>query len=384
MNIIKGNINDHFKFILVLVAVFLLGVVIIFNLSKSDSKFFFESMKFIFSFIAAYVGIRAVVNSSRSAALSAESVRIATESIEFNKNKEKTDQSSHLIAFSLISRIKFNVPNYVEKPIISLGKSFDYRSKYLNSMIVYIRNKRFNIYKSNEFPYSLEIFNSGKGAAINLEYTFSYVNLTEFKDYYFKTTKALISHDFPGYSFELIQKENIDLIRIKDFEIQNRLDDMKMELIKYDEEDEFYEAYKEMKDSAVFEYAIHNFIPEYKDIIKSQDSVNFNIPTEFTILCNHYINVQRMAQELRIHKNKDFDMEIFNIIKNLPIPTAVIKIRYYDESLIRSGQYNFDKRNELQYNVKLKNNFDSNFVTKDFYLEVNLSQPEITNKNYEM
>lgn len=75
-------------------------------------NFFFECMKFLFSVIAAYVGIRAVRNSTKS-------VDIATESIRVSKEKELREQSSHIIVASIIDKFPFNAPFYKQKFYIS-------------------------------------------------------------------------------------------------------------------------------------------------------------------------------------------------------------------------------------------------------------------------
>jgi len=73
-------------------------------------------MKFLFSAIAAYVGITAVRNSTKS-------VNIATESIRVIKEKELREQSSHPIVLSFIAKFSYRAPMY-EKMflIIFLGR----------------------------------------------------------------------------------------------------------------------------------------------------------------------------------------------------------------------------------------------------------------------
>lgn len=52
-----------------------------------------------------------------------------------------------------------------------------------------------------------------------------------------------------------------------------------------------------------------------------------------------------------------------------------MNLTYYDESLIRNGEYDSQKVNELKYTVIIKEIYTDS-INVDMYLEVNLSNPE--------
>jgi len=57
------------------------------------------------------------------------------------------------------------------------------------------------------------------------------------------------------------------------------------------------------------------------------------------------------------------------------IPVGEMNLTYYDESLIRNGEYDSQKVNELKYTVIIKEIYTDS-INVDMYLEVNLSNPE--------
>ncbi len=138
-------------------------------------NFFFECMKFLFSAIAAYVGITAVRNSTKS-------VNIATESIRVIKEKELREQSSHPIVLSFIAKFSYRAPMY-EKNV-----SYNFPREIINGSISeekegrvrdnqrYIKNVKESLVKQDAYEHYLELFNTLKGSYVNLEYEFSFVN----------------------------------------------------------------------------------------------------------------------------------------------------------------------------------------------------------------
>jgi len=363
--IIKGPSQDLTKFILVLTSVFLLGVTIIFNLSESDATIFFEAMKFLFSIIAAYVGIRAVVNSSKSAALSAESVRIASESMRVTKEKELREQSSHLVPVSPTGKFTLSIPNTKEELIKSnfydpsLG-----RHDVSSHSLLQVKNR----YKSHDLSkVIINTLNVGKGTCINLEYTFRIKNIKEYSGYYYSNQifKSVVSH-FDQYNLsieyqesELIEKSGI-VLRFKDVGMATAME--RVNIPQFEIENASNSVVVIEKESYV----------KYMGFVKPQSEIELPIPNEFMILCKQYLIAKNnfILEDLRNDQNQ---------IKSnsRPIrPIGEVVLKYHDESLIRSGELSPDKKSVLEYTIVLKDIESNSLSEMPFYLEINLSKPE--------
>lgn len=362
-----------------LASVFLLGVTIIFNLSKNDMNLFFESMKFLFSVVAAFVGIRAVVNSSKSATLAAESMRVT-------KEKELREQSSHLIVTSIIDKFSFNPPLYKEKflydiPDESTGielriKTFPKNKieEQLNEFILKTRlefatailEKR---YIPENSHHKINIVNNGKGSCVNLKYEFSFENISEFEGYNisYPESRTSVTTMYPTYQISVSEMSKFYEISISDNQILDYLDSTNLEkpfVSAYSRKDYFY--YKNQKNI------------EYKSYLKPSEGMENSIPNEFMILCKHY------AIQYYLKNNND---SLYSLVRDrvqplidnpLIKPKGKITVSFYDESLIRTGEYSPEKRTFLEYEVELKDeaikrNIDNDII---FYLEVNLSKSE--------
>jgi len=315
--------------------------------------------------ITVTVGIGTVVNSTRSA-------KTAAESIKLTKEKETREQSSHLIVMSLVEKIHFNLPYSTVPSDLSL---FDYKIKYdtqdsdlINRFVDVVKKYKEYNYNHKENIHKFKLFNSGKGSAVNLEYTFNFKNLSKFHGYYLSLPLPVVHLGMEPYS-----------LKIKKTSTSKTIIDFQNLYIK--EEMLGLEAHiNKIRSLSMTEfYADENSFKMYFDIVKPQDDIELFIPNEFIILCKHFLNVKKLQKDLNIviknfHGESYLELEKFR--NHSPImPIGEINLTYYDESLIRSGEYDSQKVNELKYTVKIKEIYtDSNKV--DMYLEVNLANPE--------
>lgn len=339
---------------------------------------FFESMKFLFSVIAAYVGIRAVVNSSKSAALAAESMRVT-------KEKELREQSSHLIVTSIIDKFPFNPPLYKEKFLYDLpdeSTGVRLRIKTLPENELEEQIKEFILKTRLEFAttilekryipesnqHKINIINNGKGSCVNLKYEFSFENISDFVNYSipYPESRIAITTMYPNYQLSVSEMSKFYEISISDNQILDYLDSTHLEkpfVSIYSGKDYYY--YKNQKNI------------EYKSYLKPSEGMENSIPNEFMILCKHYA-IQYYL------KNND---SLYSLVKDrvqplienpLIKPKGKITVSFYDESLIRTGEYSPEQRTFLEYEVELKDEAIKKTIDNDiiFYLEVNLSKSE--------
>lgn len=329
-------------------------------------NFFFECMKFLFSVIAAYVGIRAVVNSSKSAKLSAESVQIATESIRITKEKEQREQSSHLIPVSLSGEFPLLMPNQNEgnSPDVPhlIIDSLDNRGDILHKINGFFRN-RINFPEDSNTEFTLS--NVGKGSCVNLEYTFELVNLDDYKDFYFNSSVQNTSADEQGMRYMLdyeIKTAPIEnkrsfyfIVKDKNMEIElKKAGFSSFEITHYAESTYFLED-KPFK--------------KYVELLKPQQDIKLKIPAHFIFLCRHYLMSESKFMEKQI--------ELLNLsgkVNSQSIkPIGKIILSYHDESLIRLGELSPNRKSVFEYSINLKK-IESNGLNFKFpyYLEINL------------
>lgn len=333
--------------------------------------FFFESMKFLFSVIAAYVGITAVRNSTKS-------VNIATESIRVTKEKELREQSSHPIVLSLIAKFPYRAPMY-EK---NISYNFPGRSKIgSNRETIEVKtrkNQQFintikdSLVKQDTYDCSLEVVNTGKGSCVNLEYEFKFINLKEFVGYsvkYENPTDIENHTRIPSYSLNLNEHKRI-------FEITT----IDNHIAKFVETIDMGEEFKSFAIVNSLKFDKKTTIRNYS-YLESGKKMELPIPNEFIVLSRHYALVEILKRKVK--NNEMFSTllpSIEPLLKSNPImPIGIITISFYDESLIRTGAYSADKKTKIAYSVSIKesaiNIYDDEF---EMYLEANLIQPENT------
>lgn len=330
--------------------------------------------------IAASVGIGTIINSTRSASVAAESMKVT-------KNKEVREQSSHIIPLSSIGYFPLIAPFYkenfnymldrfnasVEQNLINksykegheiLEEFENERKEYLDSF----QSNRFDLLDDN---FVVKLVNIGKGSCVNLEYTFEFTNIQEFIGYKIDPNYDLISKSVYGnakpisYSIEITSELEL---KFKDQYLEKFID-------------EEYKEWRSLGNGTEYNYKIQkNHVTEYTNIVKPSEEIDIYLPDEFLMLCRHYMNIKYLNHEqnngrFEFEKNKGYlkDWLVSKTIK----PIGELKISFFEESLIRAGKIDSNKRTELTYRVSLKD-IEVKFKNDEvrYYLEINLSSSE--------
>lgn len=399
MKKIKKWIKIHWFSVMTILVVFILSFLAIYyaidfsertkNITEKRSIF-----QLAITAIAASVGIGTIVNSTRSASISAESMRVT-------KAKDIREQSSHPIVLSLIEIFPYNMPLYTKKvdyhfpTKISLelleiddddfiGKmqfeadkpSFERTfNKEVKELISNLDSVKYQI---STIPNEMEIKNVGKGSCVNLNYEFIFKNIREFDGYNVNLAKInnKLKIDVPSY--RIIVKKDTDSFHmtITDNHLINFMNDIDIDYLNIEKNI----INQSMNSSIVFSekniFRNHNFL-------ESNGTWNVPIPNEFVILSKHYAIMKILSNQL---KNKELDYTITPFTStflegNLIKPIGVINLTFYDESLIRTGEYSSGKKTRLTYNVML--NEDATILKGNefiMYLEANLIKPETSSK----
>lgn len=326
-------------------------------------NFFFESMKFLFSVIAAYVGIRAVVNSSKSAKLSAESVRIASESINLNKEKEQREQSAHLIPVSPSGEFAVSIPNIRDD-----DKRIDFSDTNLTKdyILSKIDSQTKNRYRYRDLSdVFVKIINVGKGSSVNLEWSFKIKNLHEM-DNYFYTNQVNNAQSLYGSQYRYTAKyiKSVDsetellIVKICDLSMEEALK----------REKEMKEEISSLTHSEIFIEGTP--LIRYVDVIKGESDHTIPLPSSFIVLCRQYL----MANDSIINEELLED-DTYSRNNSIPVkPIGEIILSYYDESLIRSKETAPDKKNILKYEITIKDvQENSHSLELPYYLEISFS-----------
>ncbi|WP_373954472.1 hypothetical protein QNN95_07370 [Exiguobacterium acetylicum] len=285
--------------------------------------------------IAASVGIGTIINSTRSASIAAESVRLTRE-------KDLREQSSHLIVVSPIGGFPIDLPHYTSR----LSHELDVKRNDIPNGLLYrkmdaVQKVRLHPYMSNV---DFTLVNSGKGACLNLEYEFRITNVEKFYNYVFKFDDEDVLKDFVSYAFE-IKEFNNSFFKV---DIINGW--MRKAIINLVENIEV--AHEESKDS----YNIkRSSINRYHEIVVSEEHLKLNIPTSFIILCRQYLLVNYLKSLIKeIYKNKNIPEDLKSVLNHEAIkPEAEIRLAYHDESDIRNGNYDFSKKTVELHSLRL-------------------------------
>lgn len=332
--------------------------------------------------IAGSVGIGTIINSARSASTAAESMRVT-------KDKEKREQASHLIPLSAIELFSLNAPFYTKKFIYLINHLTEIKEKNIPDLErdpygrvnsekereSYLNSIRDHVYEKAADSSIISLINVGKGSCVNLEYSFKFLNLNDFKNYSLK----------PDYKF-LYQKTHEDCEPFAySMEIDENLDLMFNDLYIERFVDEVYPEWRDAGNGTDFNYMMQEqHIVEYINIIKPTGELYIKIPNDFMMLCKHYMNMSyffdRVENGELISGAKKEYFEQWKKEKHIK-PIGSLKISFFEESLIRTGEINPNMRRELTYQVSLKDvEIKRENHSLRYYLEVNLSQSETKKK----
>ena len=325
--------------------------------------------------IAGSVGIGTIINSARSASTAAESMRVT-------KEKEKREQSSHLIASSSLNHFSISPPMYKNetdyKPTAKIAKYLEkivekdepndheeYNIAARESFQLTSTDMREDRILTTDIINNLKIINIGKGVAINLEYSFDFINIDEFKDY-----KAISKNEefnvvgasqYPSYNISVSKGDSLFVIEITDKILLYYAEELEMENHTID-----YHS----RANLVFEGYQNK---SYLDYLKSGSEELLPIPNEFMILCKHYA-MTIYYQKLNYNKklSEFFKPNLKHIFtKKVIKPIGKAKIHYYNEEEIRDKSIGERKKEELIFDLHVKE--ESIFKQNDklhFYLEV--------------
>ena len=361
--------------ILVSVTLSCLSAYYAWNFSKSTKDV--EEKRAIFQLaitaIAASVGIGTIVNSARSASISAESMKLT-------KEKDIREQSSHLVVSSTLTKFGVSPPMYNNEYVYSPS---GIHSKFSNELkeelsegeqeYVVVEESAMRtvdalilerLFKDKPLN-QMNIINIGKGASINLEISFEFLNKKDFHEYSAitenKAAQPVGVAFYPSYDLSVSQNEKNYSIEIVDNTVLYYLkyiNSYHYQTGFYHEVNLFFENSKAIK---------------YTDFLKPQDSISFPIPNEFTILCKHYAIVHYYK---KLNKSKRINSFVLPNIQHL-ISSETIKplgrliIKYYEEKMVKENYYEDLKKKEIRFDIKLK---DDSISVEDtdlnFYLEV--------------
>lgn len=321
---------------------------------------------------AATVGIGTVVNSSRSAETAVKSMELATK-------KESREQSSHLVVSSTLTKFGVSPPMYENEFEYSPDKMFssffasieneydaeeeeDVIEESAKGTVYALKTKRLIL--DNPFN-ELRILNIGKGSCVNLEISFEFINKEDFKDYnvssetdkFFPQSTSL----YPSYDLRVLKNKKIFHIEIIDNAVSHYLKLIKGENLQ----------------TSALEMAIFTFKNSrqisYVDFINSQDEIAYKIPNDFMILCKHYaiLHYYKQLDDLR-----KLSSSIFHNIKHLILspgikPLGRLRIKYYDEEMVKENYYYDLKKKEINFDIVIKDESISlENRNLNFYLEI--------------
>lgn len=211
--------------------------------------------------------------------------------------------------------------------------------------------------------------NNGKGSSVNIKYEFTFENISDFIDYQIPYPKEeiFITSKYPSYQLKVIDKNEYYEISISDNHLLVYLNPTNMKkpsVSHYSTKNYYY--YKNQKHI------------EYKSYLNPSEKMKVRLPNEFMILCKHYV-LQYYVKDNPDHLNPVIKARVQPLIDSPLIkPKGKITVSFYDESLIRTGEYSPEQRTVLEYEVGLKDEaikkINNNEIS--FYLEVNLSKSE--------
>lgn len=308
--------------------------------------------KFAITVLGVTVGIGTVINSTRSAS-------IASESIKITKEKELREQSSHPIILSFIKSFPYKAPIYkssetnniysgeINKP----ESKEEHFSKFESfKMIGEDKGTDGNLSGSNSWntqyidPYineeHLEIINTGKGSCVNLEYEFNFINKDEFAGYsvVYPVKPKGGEIDLPSYEIAVKQSEKDYELTVVDNNIGKLSHNYKMTDIK-------------------FKFPKENLFKNYR-YLGSGEKINIPLPNYFLILSKHYAIVDILKRKVADNEITSSSLSLIEplVSSKLIKPIGVINLSFYDESLIRTGEYSPNEKTKITYNIIVNEN----------------------------
>lgn len=313
--------------------------------------------------IAASVGIGTIINSSRTATISAESMKLT-------KDKDLREQSSHLVPISPSGEFIFSMPNHkINQKIYNFFDTSVGRHQIISNAEKVIET-RYKYAENGEI--NIKLMNVGKGSCINLEYLFSVDNLKDFDNYYYFCTSSLehpSSNRGLYYTLQTIyhKRDKMDALEIliDDHAIQESLEAVGM----------ITEDAKEFSEYATVIEQPNNTI--LVDFMKPQSETTFPIPNSFILLCKQYFVATNNIFNASYNENQ----EKLDLVSEPVVPIGRVSLSYHDESLIRLGELSSDKKTTFEYTItpKIRSSINS-LLAIPFYLEIKPLEPKTKKK----
>lgn len=320
----------------------------LFDLNTHDITIY----KFAITVLGVTVGVGTVINSTRSAS-------IASESIKITKEKELREQSSHPIILSFIKSFPYKAPIYKNREsnnsYSNISSNPESKEKHV-SKLESIKttgedeetSKKLSVSNNRSIQYidpsvneeHLEIINIGKGSCINLEYEFNFINKEEFVGYSVVYPEKTIEGDVNLPSYEILVKQNE-----KDYEltvVDNNISN---------------QPYNYRKTDIKFEFPKKNMFKNYR-YLGSGEKISIPLPNYFLILSKHYAIVDILKRKVENNEIASSFLPSIEPLLNSKLikPIGVINLSFYDESLIRTGEYSPNEKTKITYNIIINEN----------------------------
>ncbi|WP_215085570.1 hypothetical protein [Exiguobacterium sp. s78] len=322
---------------------------------------------------AATVGIGTVVNSSRSADIAVKSMELATK-------KESREQSCHLILSSSLTQFDLSPPMYENdfsySPLKIIHETFKkVESAYDEETTKYkineesakktVKSLSSKKIKRKISSNHMRILNIGKGAGVNLEISFEFLNLKDFANYQATSDEVNSTYfgegSYPYYDLSIINSGSIYVINVADNFVRNY-----QQLFNSENHEKilFPEIDLEFKDERKTKYI---------DFVNPHNEIEFAIPNEYMILCKHYALVYRYK---KLYEENKIPFTVLPnvqhlISSNIIKPLGRLSIKYYDEEMVREKYYKNLHKKEVQFDLSIKN---ESIISEDqkinFYIEI--------------
>lgn len=325
--------------------------------------------------IAASVGIGTIINSTRSASIAAESMRVT-------KGKESREQSAHFLISSEMNYFSISPPMYKNDTEYSMIKKM---AKYLEINVPkgefifinevesenYSRKSflnassdiRDNRIKTTDTINTLKILNIGKGVGVNIEYSFNFLNMNDFKDYStlnkHREFSASSAMEYPPYDINVQNNDNLFLIEMVDSTILAYADKIGIGNVLKNHHSKITLVYEKHPNK------------NYIDYLKSSDETCIPIPNEFMVLSKHYAIIYFYKKLLNSKKLSKGEMLNLNHLLEVDAikPVGRFEIQYYNEEEIRAKFEGDRKKEQLFFEIYLK---DDSIYKQDDKLHFNL------------
>lgn len=386
----ENNEPSKLELILALIIAVFVCIVLIVSFNIDTLKERLPIYQLIVPTLATGIGVATVINSSRS-------INIASKAINISIENQIRDKSAHLVINSYFQKGLPRIAPFIKQneningELYSLKTSYDrkkiedimYPRKYLNIASFYLEGDPNTIYPNffslETIDQELTVVNTGKGSALNIEYSFEFSNIDKFVGEELSVKKQKIyshtshPHRFISYDIKVSKEldesgetgfyifsfrdnldyvkdymnipKNLDMARkVSSTENQKNTRMKKLEIINETKSVEQIDSDQKIIKKQRSLKMKQPRIVDYIENIDSGKSSKIQLPMEFVILCRHYA----ICEFINNHYASSEDN-----LKSIS-PEGIIKLSYSDEHLIRSGEYSSVQKSFLTLSIKPK------------------------------